>query len=301
MNLYLQLGLSLTAGLLSNICRKYFTVKSSSGTSGRAVYSAITSIVAALILLLWGGFGSASLFTIWFGVLFGAVTAIQTIANVSAINCGPMSYTSIFTSFSVLISALSGVLVFGEDKLELIQIIGIVLMLLSIVLSANGKSDGKRINLKWFILSFIAFLLTGAIGIMQKIHQTSDYKAELSAFLVIAFVTSALISAIFAFIKRNKASVAASESKSQGGKKIALILLCVMAVAGLCVAANNKFNLYLTGVLPTAIFFPIYNVGILILTTISAIFIFKERLSLKQWIGVAIGIISVVCIRNPFA
>ena len=98
MNVYLQLALSLTAGLLSNICRKYFTVKSSSGSSGRAVYSAITSIVAALILLLWGGFGSASLFTLWFGMLFGAVTAIQTIANVSAINCGPMSYTSIFTS-----------------------------------------------------------------------------------------------------------------------------------------------------------------------------------------------------------
>ena len=301
MNVYLQLALSLTAGLVSNICRKYFTVKSSSGTSGRAVYSAITSVVAALILLLWGGFGTASLFTIWFGVLFGAVTAIQTIANVSAINCGPMSYTSIFISFSVLISALSGVLIFGEDSLEIIQIVGIALMLVSIVLSANGKSDGKRINLKWFILSFIAFLLTGAIGIMQKIHQTSDYKAELSAFLVIAFVTSALISAIFAFIKRNKANVAASESKSQGGKKIALTLLSVMAVAGLCVAANNKFNLYLTGVLPTAIFFPIYNVGILILTTLSAIFIFKERLSLKQWIGVAIGIISVVCIRNPFA
>lgn len=301
MNLYLQLGLSLTAGLLSNICRKYFTVKSLSGTSGRAVYSAITSIVAALILLLWGGFGSASPFTLWFGVLFGAVTAIQTIANVSAINCGPMSYTSIFTSFSVLISALSGVLVFGEDSLELIQIIGIILMLFSIVLSANGKSDGKKINLKWFILSFIAFLLTGTIGIMQKIHQTSDHKSELSAFLVIAFVTSALISAVFALIKRGKASVAISETKSQGGKKIALLLLCVMAVAGLCVAANNKFNLYLTGVLPTAIFFPIYNVGILILTTLSAIVIFKERLSLKQWIGVVIGIISVICIRNPFA
>lgn len=301
MNVYLQLALSLTAGLVSNICRKYFTVRSSSGTSGRAVYSAITSVVAAIILLLWGGFGAASLFTIWFGVLFGVVTATQTIANVSAINCGPMSYTTIFTSFSVLISALSGVIIFGEDSLEIIQIIGIALMLVSIVLSANGKGDGKKINLKWFILSFIAFLLTGTIGIMQKIHQTSDHKSELSAFLVIAFVTSALISAIFALIKHDKACAAATAEKSPDGKKFALILLSVMAVAGLCVAANNKFNLYLTGVLPTAIFFPIYNVGILILTTLSAIVIFKEKLSFKQWIGVVIGIISVICIRNPFA
>ena len=74
-----------------------------------------------------------------------------------------------------------------------------------------------------------------------------------------------------------------------------------MAIGGICTAANNKFNLFLSGALPTAIFFPIYNVGILILTTLSAIVIFKEKLSLKQWIGVAIGIISVICIRNPFA
>ena len=299
MNIYLQLILSLMAGLASNICRKYFTVKSTSGSSGRAIYSAITSIVAALILLSWGGFGSASIFTLWFGALFGAVTAIQTIANVSAVNCGPMSYTTIFTSFSVLISALSGVIAFGEDKLELIQIIGIILMLVSIVLSANSSSNGKKINLKWFILSFIAFLLTGAIGIMQKIHQSSESKGELSAFLIIAFVTAALISAIFSLVKRDKTINPAEKSPDR--KRLAITLLSVMAIAGLCVAANNKFNLYLSGVLPTAIFFPIYNVGILILTTISAIFIFKEKLSLKQWIGVAIGIISVICIRNPFA
>ena len=299
MNVYLQLALSLAAGLGSNICRKYFTVKSTSGTSGRAAYSAITSVVAAVILLLWSGVGSISGFTLWFGVLFGAVTAIQTIANVSAVNCGPMSYTSIFVSFSVLISALSGALIFGEARLELIQKVGIFLMLVSILLSANGKGDGKRINLKWLVLSFIAFLLTGAIGIMQKVHQTSAYKGELSAFLVISFITSALISLIFALITRRKEGV--ETGSESNGKKIAVSILGIMALAGLCVAANNKFNLYLSGALPTAIFFPIYNVGILVLTMLSAIVIFKERLLLKQWIGVAIGIISVVCIRNPFA
>jgi drug/metabolite transporter (DMT)-like permease len=299
MNLYLQLALTLTAGLASNVCRKHFTVKSTSGISGRALYSALTSIVAAIVLLLWGGFGSASGFTLWFGILFGAVTAIQTIANVSAINCGPMSYTAIFISFSVLISALSGVILFGEDRLEIIQIVGIVLMLVSIVLSANGNGDDKKVNLKWFILAFTAFLLTGAIGIMQKIHQTSDYKGELNAFLVIAFVASALISAGFALIKGRKQIHAATDKPQKS--PIAVSLISIMMLAGLCVAANNKFNLFLSGALPTAIFFPVYNVGILLLTTLSAIVIFKERLSLKQWIGVAIGIISVICIRNPFA
>ena len=301
MPIYLQLALTLIAGLAFNLIRKYFTVKSTTGIAGRAIFSAICAAVAALVLLIWGGFGSASSFTVWFGILFGSVTAIQTIANVSAINCGPMSYTAIFTSFSVLISALSGMFLFGEDRLEMIQIIGIVLMLTSIVLSANGKDDGKKVNLKWFVLAFIAFLLTGAIGIMQKIHQSSEYKAEINAFLIIAFIVSAAISTVFALIKLRSSRKNNEGSSLADAKKLKYILLAIMAIGGICTAANNKFNLFLSGALPTAIFFPIYNVGILILTTLSAIVIFKERLSLKQWIGVVIGIISVICIRNPFA
>ena len=41
--------------------------------------------------------------------------------------------------------------------------------------------------------------------------------------------------------------------------------------------------------------------GGLVLTTLAAVLLFKERLSVKQWIGVAFGIISVVFLCNPFA
>lgn len=301
MPIYLQLALTLIAGLAFNLIRKYFTVKSTTGIAGRAIFSAICAAVAALVLLIWGGFGKASTFTLLLGLVFGAVNAIQSIANISAISCGPMSYTTIIISFSVLISALSGMFFFGEDRLEIIQIIGIVFMLISIVLSAKGKGENEKVNLKWLILAFTAFLLTGAIGIMQKIHQSSEYKAEINAFLIIAFIVSAAISTVFALIKLRSSRKNNEGSSLADAKKLKYILLAIMAIGGICTAANNKFNLFLSGALPTAIFFPIYNVGILILTTLSAIVIFKERLSLKQWIGVVIGIISVICIRNPFA
>lgn len=51
----------------------------------------------------------------------------------------------------------------------------------------------------------------------------------------------------------------------------------------------------------SAIFFPIVNGGGLVLTTLAAVLLFKERLSVKQWMGVAFGIISVVFLCNPFA
>ena len=77
---------------------------------------------------------------------------------------------------------------------------------------------------------------------------------------------------------------------------IALMLL----VGGGC-AVNNKLNLYLSGVLDSAVFFPIVNGGGLVLTTFASSVLFKEKLNTKQWIGLIVGIVSVLFLANPFA
>ena len=78
-------------------------------------------------------------------------------------------------------------------------------------------------------------------------------------------------------------------------------MLGIMLVSGVCVAINNKFNLYLSGVMDSAVFFPIVNGGGLVLTTLVAVLLFKEKLSKKQWIGIVLGILSVVFLCNPFS
>jgi drug/metabolite transporter (DMT)-like permease len=298
MSTSLTLILSLAVALGSGIARKYYTNKSTKGFSGGFVYNAVSCLTAAAVMMCWGGFGSASAFTVVLGTVFGTVTAIQGITNLSAFQIGPMSYTSVIISFSTLISALSGVMFFGES-LGWAQIVGIALMLVSFVLAANVSSDEKKANFKWLILCLIAFAATGGIGILQKVHQSSEYRTELNSFLIIAFLSSALICSAFAALlkKREKTE---SDVKS-GGKKGFWIMLGVMIAGGACAAANNKFNLYLSGVMDSAVFFPIVNGGGLVLTTLAAVLIFRERLSKKQWIGVVFGIASVIFLCNPFA
>ena len=63
----------------------------------------------------------------------------------------------------------------------------------------------------------------------------------------------------------------------------------------------NKWNLYLSGVMDSAVFFPVVNGGGLILTTLSAVVLFRERLRVKQWVGMLIGTAAVICLCNPFA
>ena len=301
MSIPLTLILSLAAALGGSIAKKYYTDKEPTGLSEGFVFNAVACLSAAVILLCWGGFGASSVFTIVLGVAFGAVTALQGITSIAALQAGPMSYTSVIISFSTLISSLSGVMFFDES-LGWAQIVGMVLMLASFVLAAKSDVDEKKANLKWLFLCLITFVATGGIGVMQKVHQSSEYRDELNAFLIIAFVSSAVLCAFFAaLMKRRESRFADEKREEKNGKRQVWLLLGIMIASGACVAVNNKFNLYLSGVMDSAVFFPIVNGGGLVLTTLAAVLLFKETLSTKQWIGVVLGIASVVFLCNPFA
>ena len=122
---------------------------------------------------------------------------------------------------------------------------------------------------------------------MQRWHQSTEYKNELDEFLVIAFVISVIFSALGMI--SNKTSDADSAKNEKLRRNVWVWLIIGMLVSGACIAANNKLNLYLSGVMDTAIFFPIVNGGGLVLTSLAAFIIFKEKLSLLQWIGLVIG------------
>jgi len=184
------------------------------GISGGFIFNAVGCLSAAVILLCWGGFGQSSVFTIVLGLVFGVVTALQGITNIAALQVGPMSYTSVIISFSTLISALSGVMFFNES-LGWVQIVGIVLMLASFVLAAKNDGNEKKANLKWLFLCLIAFLATGGIGVMQKVHQSSEYRDELNAFLIIAFVSSAVFCVCFAVLLKRRESRFADEKEKK--------------------------------------------------------------------------------------
>ena len=286
--------ISLAAALGTSVTKKYYTKKGEAGNFGNLLFTAACSLISACVLLIWTGFGEVSTFTMLLGLAFGAITTVQGIAHIAALQTGPLSYTAVIISFSTLIPALSGVLFF-EETLSLWQIIGIVLMLISFLLAGEKKTDDRRANFKWLVLSLIAFAATGGIGIMQKIHQSSPYRAELDGFLIIAFFASAVLSLlILPFIKGRY-----RKKQARSGQWI-LFFLGIALLCGVCVAVNNKLNLYLSGVMDSAVFFPVVNGGGLVLATLAAVILFKERLDKKQWIGVIIGILSVIFLCEPF-
>ena len=291
MNLYILLCLSMLACLAGGVFRKIYTLYTSGDMASIFAFNAISSLVAAGVLLLWGVL-APSAFTLWLGILFGIITALQALALLWALKIGPMSYTAVIGSFSTLVTAVSGVLFFDES-ITVLQVVGIAIMLCSFVFAAEKDKDKKESSLLWLLLCTVNFLCIGCIGIMQKVHQSSPHSAELNEFLVIAFVVAGLFSGILAALFGKHTT-----REKQQKHSVSLLLLC-MIVAGVGAALNNRFNLYLSGVIDSAVFFPVVNGGGLVLSTLAAVVFFKERLAKKQWIGILLGIVAVLMLCTP--
>ena len=295
------LAITMAASLVCCVVLKYITEQFENSSAARHIFNVITSIVAAITLFAVSGSLKASLFTILLAVVFGLTTAIQRVAHLQALETGPFSYTSVIVSLSMLIPTLSGAAVWGES-IHIIQIIGIVLMIGCLVLSVDFSGEQKKSSMKWLLFCGLAFIGCGAIGVMQKWHQNTAYKEELNQFLVIAFITSAVYSAISVAIAKKSAKAQPAETGVPAKRKLlSTTPVIMMIICGICIAVNNILNLYLSGAMDSAIFFPVVNGGGLILTTLSALVLFKEKLSTKRWIGILLGIIAVILLCNPFA
>ena len=72
-------------------------------------------------------------------------------------------------------------------------------------------------------------------------------------------------------------------------------LLGCLVPGGISVALNSKWNLYLSGVMDSAVFFPIVNGG-MVLSALAAVLFFRERPAKLRRLGIA----SVIFLCDPF-
>lgn len=285
---------SLTAYVAGGVLKKHTLRRYGSGPARHQLFNALTSLAAVIFLLLMGLPKELSGFTVGLGVVFGLVVAGQNLASLQALELGPLSYTTVICSLSSLIPTLSGALLWDET-ISLVQYGGIAALVICFVLSAAGEGEEKKASLKWLVWCVVAFLCAGAIGVIQKWHQNTAYRDESEGFLLIAMSVSALASgAVLGVLALQKK--AEREVKDYFG----WLPLLIMLVFGLCVALNNKLNLYLAGVMDSAVFYPVMNGGTLMGTTLCACLIFRERLTRRQWIGLAVGILAVILLCDPF-
>ena len=288
---YILLLVSVFCTLSYRLACNWFSKRLSKNGADLQRFNLLYSSVAAvglLVLALIRSAAAPSLFTLLLGVLFGLLTAVSSLAMINALELGPLSYTSLICSAGMIIPALSGWLLFSEP-VSVWKFVGTALMLISIAFSVWQKDDAERkASLKWLVLCLLAMLTGGLIGVLQKVHQASEHSAELFYFLAVSFTVSALYSAVLLFLLRKKGtapSLRISQSRS---------LLWIALISGTTLAASHVLNLWLAGVMPSIIFFPVVNGVGLLLAVLASVVLFREKLTRIRWAGIVIGIIAVM-------
>lgn len=296
MNMTLLLIISISVCYLSGLLRSLFTKKMARSTADLSYYNCISAFFSIVVFLFCArGNLHISPFTWIMGTLFGVVCFTSGIFGMLAVTVGPVSYTSVITSFSMLIPALSGAL-FWNEKITASQFLGIGLTLAALILSVDNRRTGRKASLRWLIFCLITFFSGGIIGVLQKIHQSSNVREELNQFLIVAFAVNSLLSVPVAVRLRKQ-----EKTKFRPFDRSTLLLILLFALAGgVCAAFNNNINLYLSGVMPSAVFFPTVNGANVILSILGGLVIFREKPSAKQWCGMIAGVIAVFFLCGIF-
>lgn len=225
----------------------------------------------------------------WFYYTLGLGALFIIVFNLMAITTqkSGLSVVSVATKMSLAIPIIFG-LVYYKESAGVFKILGIILALVAVYLASIQTKEGITIKARNLMYPAMVFLGSGIIDTSIKFLEDS-YVAENAVPLFSATIFAA-------------AAV------------LGVLLLCIHAVqgkfkfefknvlGGILLGIPNYFSIYFivkalrTDLLDSSGIFTINNVGIVVLSTVVGIVAFKEKLIPKNWIGIGLAIVSIVCI-----
>ena len=266
-----------------------FSKKSDKTLFDSIYYNMLMFSMAALVFSPFLLIGSIHRQTLFQGIIMGVLSVIFQFFYVCAFSKGKMTLTVIINNFSMLIPIAFSYLVFG-DPLGLSKTAGIALTLVSLVMisaKVNNSTGGKKSdNILWAVLMVIVFLSNGFCSVNQKVYSITSPKLEIFEFVAIAYISASLISAVILLSMRL--------SKNHYRSKLTGKMYISGACAGIILGIFQCIYTYSNSVIHGTMLYSTYNCATSILSVMVGRLFFKEKLTIKQLIGVIIGIVSIL-------
>jgi len=281
---YFLLFASVLVDTLKNIFINHFGQDYTEKAQDAYLFNAVGGIGALAFLLCSGADFSISAYSFVLAIIFAFATAMTQFFLLMAMSTGSMSYSVMISYLGLIVPTIYSIAI-GAQSVKYYQYIGLILMILTLYLGVGTKGNTK-VTLKWILYALGSFAALGVIGLVQFIHQNSVYKDEISGFLIWSFVIMTVLFYILYLFSKS--------TTKEAPKYIVKSKASWMALGtGVIIGATNKVNLWLSGALPSIVFFPIINGGVIILSGIASVILFKEKLTKAQAIGIVTGILSI--------
>ena len=258
---------------------------------GGFIFTALISLFAMLFFFITDKGGlNFPIEMIPYGIASGAFYCIASFLTFVAFGCGSFVLTNLFLSYSLLFSVGYG-LFFLNDPATPLTYIGIALMMVSVFLvrgakKGDGNEEKVKISLKWIVCVALSVIGSGMFGVMQKLQQVKFEKSCDNEFMIVTLGFSALVLLIAGII--------------MNGKDLLYILRhggLYASVAGVSNGATNLLNLVVNAMIPISIAAPTRSGIKIVISFLISLFIFKEKLTKRQVVGVIIGAAALVLLN----
>jgi drug/metabolite transporter (DMT)-like permease len=220
------------------------------------------------------------------GILF---ISVFNLIGISSIKVG-ITITQTSNKLSLIIPVIFSYFLYHEKILP-IKLIGILLALVAVILvSSKSKTlPNKKISGLEYALPITLFISSGIIDSLTKYVQNRFLtSAEISnSYLISGFFVAFLIGAVALFY------LYISKKKTFHIKNF---------VAGIILGIPNYFSIYFlvkalqSDSLSSSAIIPINNIGVLFVVSSFGIFVFKEKLSKANYLGLAFTLLAIILI-----
>lgn len=194
-----------------------------------------------------------------------------------------VAVTAVASRMSVVIPVAGGFLLFGEQAGAL-KLIGIALALPAFYLTFKKKQSVK-VSLALAILPFLIFIGTGTNDLLMKFTDYHYLSDDLYLLLATIFVFSMTIGSFVLLIRLYK-----KQTTLRWKHFFAGLLL------GLVNFASTYYMFRSMTVFESSVMFPVLNTGVVSIAALADYFLFGEKLSRTNWIGIALALIAIVFI-----
>ena len=222
---------------------------------------------------------------IYYSLAFGIFSAFFQIFYALGLKSGPFSATCMIVNLNMVVSSSFSIIYYNE-KLTAVKVAGVIMCLIALFL--NTKSDGKKVNLKWFLYTIMAFFSASGIAVTQKIFAKSHFADNIEQFVFAGYLFSFLITLATVIFMKSTKTVITYKTNKRNIITVILIAVSLGAYQYLCTFANSFVDAI------------VLNPSVSGLATLFQMFagkiIFKEKFTLKQIFSIGVGITAILLI-----
>ena len=252
-------------------------VKNVNSNVATAVRTSVVLAFAWVIVFATGAYKTLAEISVksWiFLILSGAATGASWICYFKALSLGEVSKVAAVDKSSVVLSVLFAIAIFPDERrLWWVKLLCLVAIAVGTFLITDIKRGTNKSNLAWLIFALLSAIFAAATSILAKIGiENVDSNAATAIRTCVVLVLAWLI----VFCRKEVGFV-----KELKAKEIIFLVL-----SGLATGASWLCYYYAIKHGQVSVVVPIDKLSIL-LTVVFSLVVFKEKLSLKAWIGLA--------------